>query len=122
MGTSMVARTRAKQGRSHRRSTVRLRMMPSVVVLRQLSKVMGGTGAEVGGTVSWVSWLPQVLHWQVFPATWAKLVMVTMRLSSCSCCMALSYTRLTCTQTFSFRPSMALPAIMPGQQEGFAFL
>ena len=66
MGTSMVARTRAKQGRSQRRSTVRLRMVPSVVVERQLSKVMGGTGAEVGVAVSVVSEHPQELQEQVF--------------------------------------------------------
>lgn len=52
MGTSTVQRTRAKQGRSHSRSTLRLRMVPSVVVERQLSKVMGATGAEVGVWVS----------------------------------------------------------------------
>ena len=52
MGTSILQRTRAKQGRSHRRSTERLRMVPSVVVERQLSNVMGGTGGLVGGTVS----------------------------------------------------------------------
>ena len=44
MGTSTWPRTRAKQGRSHRRSTERLRMVPSVVVERQLSKVMGIVG------------------------------------------------------------------------------
>ena len=65
IGMSIVARTRAKQGRSHRRSTVRLRMLPSVVVLRQLSKVIGGTGADVGGMVSCVSWQPQALQVQV---------------------------------------------------------
>ena len=65
IGMSIVARTRAKQGRSHRRSTVRLRMLPSVVVLRQLSKVIGGTGADVGGMVPCVSWQPQALQVQV---------------------------------------------------------
>ncbi len=34
-------------------------------VLRQLSKVIGGTGADVGGMVSCVSWQPQALQVQV---------------------------------------------------------
>ena len=55
MGTSILQRTRAKQGRSHRRSTVRLRIVPCVLVERHDSKVMGGTGADVGATVSVVS-------------------------------------------------------------------
>ena len=41
-------------------------MVPSVVVERQLSKVMGGTGAEVGVAVSVVSEHPQELQEQVF--------------------------------------------------------
>ena len=44
MGTSICPRTRAKHGLSHRRSTLRLRMVPSVAVERQLSKVMGMFG------------------------------------------------------------------------------
>ncbi len=72
IGTSILQRTRAKQGRSHRRSTVRSRMVPSVVVERQLSKVMGGTGADVGATVSVLSLLLQPqLHPQPELATMA---------------------------------------------------
>lgn len=110
IGTSTVQRTRAKQGRSHKRSTLRLRIDASVVDERQLSKVMGGMGGEFGTMVS-----PQVSqplaqalqllqplqdpHWvqalppqpQAPPAlTWAKLVMVTTALSICSCHRALS--------------------------------
>ena len=70
MGTSILQRTRAKQGRSHRRSTDRLRMVPSVVVERQLSNVMGGTGGLVGGTVSVLS-SQQQLQLQQLLATMA---------------------------------------------------
>ena len=47
-------------------------MVPSVVVERQLSKVMGGTGADVGATVSVLSLLLQPqLHPQPELATMA---------------------------------------------------
>ena len=44
MGTSIWQRTRPKHGLSHRRSTDRLRITPSVEVERQLSKVIGIVG------------------------------------------------------------------------------
>lgn len=54
IGTSILQRTRAKQGRSHRRSIVRSRMVPSVDVERQLSNAMGMTGC----VFSFVSFVP----------------------------------------------------------------
>ncbi len=59
MGICRLPRTRAKQGRSHRRSTDRLLMSTSMLLERQDSNVIGGTGVEVGGASSVSALQPQ---------------------------------------------------------------